>query len=118
MNRTNVHGVLHLDGISVDCVVLLVSADKFYVYGAEAIGHSDYQSKVIALDVEHDSATFKNTGGGKVRFYIRRRFPLCISCLVNPGQERWFRVRATFPKTLQVTDGDDSHGMILVPCWD
>ncbi|MNH39414.1 hypothetical protein D3C79_1005780 [compost metagenome] len=95
-----------------------MSADKFYVHGAKAISHGDYQSEVVTLDVEHDSAAFENTGCSEVQFYVGRRFPGCISYLVNPGQQGLFCARVSLPKLLQLIDGDDSHGMILVPTWD
>jgi hypothetical protein len=57
-----------------------VGADKFYVHSPEAISHGNYQPKVIALDVENDSAAFENAGGRKVKARASNSIQKAVFC--------------------------------------
>jgi hypothetical protein len=94
-------------------------SNEFHPNNASLILDLNYQSVLVATDIEYDAVPRTKTGVNKISLDVLRRTPLCFGRFVIPALQRATRTRATgrFPEPLKGAFGNDPHNQNL-PLWE
>ena len=109
---------LHLYRFGVYGIVFLVGADELHIDRLVMVSNRDHQPVVVALDVEHHAAILEDARASILLLDLGGLHPRGLLGFINPRLEWLLGSWVLFPESAEKFDGNDVHGLIIVPFWD
>src|SRR5665213_1537251 len=102
-------GLMVIDALHIDLVVLLVGTDELHPDDAGAVLHFHHQAVLVAAKVEDNAVVAADACTGILVLHILRRCPAGLQRLLVPALERAACIAApwSLPEPLERALGDD-----------